>query len=200
MFISIEGIDGSGKSSVSEYVISRLRENGQKVILFREPGATILGERVRDILLNSEFSVSPVSELLLYFASRAQLIEDKISPALEKGEIVLCDRFIDSSIAYQGAGLDIGMEKVQDLFELFWPGLYPDLTILLDSDPGKALRRINAYDRIEKRGLEYFQRVREGFLSLAERFDDRIVLVDADVNLDELKEEVWNRISSFLRL
>jgi len=201
MFISIEGIDGSGKSSVSNFLFERLSSPGIDAVFLREPGDTELGEQIRSILLNAEgLHICRESEMFLYFASRAQMIRDKIQPLLKQGKFILCDRFIDSTVAYQGAGLGLGIDKTQNIFNMFFREFYPDKTLLLDSKPELALSRITgSADRIEKRGVAYYSKVRSGFLQIAEKEPHRIKVINADVTLDLLKETAWDIVNSWIK-
>jgi len=190
MFVTFEGLDGSGKTTQAELLRERLEADGVDVVVTREPGGTELGERVRDLLLHGGH-VSPWAEALLYAASRAQHVEEVIRPALERGASVICDRYVDSSVAYQGVGRGLGLERVLDLNLAAVQGLMPDRTFLLLLDPDDARSRIpGAHDRLEREGGEFRRRVDAGYRELAERFPERIVVLDAARPADELAEEV----------
>jgi len=190
MFVTFEGLDGSGKTTQAELLRERLEADGVDVVVTREPGGTELGERVRDLLLHGGH-VSPWAEALLYAASRAQHVEEVIRPALERGASVICDRYVDSSVAYQGVGRGLGLERVLDLNLAAVQGLMPDRTFLLLLDPDDARSRIRgAHDRLEREGGEFRRRVDAGYRELAERFPERIVVLDAARPADELAEEV----------
>ncbi len=198
-FITFEGLDGTGKSTQMRKLAAKLRAAGYKVVETREPGGTATGEKIRRVLLDSATEgLSPLAEMALMFASRAQHIAEVIQPALDHGQIVLCDRFTDSTEAYQGSGRKLGSEAVLELHRLLCGGLQPDLTILLDSDPamsvGRARRRNrrashqstkNASkhhadeNRFEQQNRAFFARVHEGYLAIAAREPDRVVKVDA---------------------
>jgi dTMP kinase len=182
VFISFEGIDGCGKSTQCVLLSSRLQGLGASVTLTREPGGTRLAEDVRALLLNGE-SLSSQAELLLFGASRAQHVEEIIRPALSRGEWVISDRFGDSSVAYQGGGLGLDTEFVARMNAFATGDLRPALTFLLDLSPEDAQRRLQAQgapeDRIEARGAEFYTRVCDGYLQLASREPERIIVLDA---------------------
>jgi dTMP kinase len=201
-FITFEGLDGTGKSTQLRKLAAALRSAGHKVVETREPGGTATGEKIRQVLLDSKTEgLSPLAEMALMFASRAQHIAEIIQPALDRGEIVLCDRFTDSTEAYQGYGRKLGSENVLKLHRILCGNLQPDLTILLDSDPGMSLgraRRRNQLasranhkaasktaksgadeNRFEQQNGAFFGRVHEGYRAIARREADRIVAVDA---------------------
>src|SRR5882672_4109961 len=194
-FITFEGLDGTGKSTQLRKLATTLRAAGHKVVETREPGGTSTGERIRKVLLDSGTAgLSPLAEMALMFASRAQHIAEVIEPALEHGSIVLCDRFTDSTEAYQGSGRKLGSDGVLELHRILCGGLQPDLTILLDSDPaasvGRARRRNKRAssgagrgkgdeNRFEQEKQAFFARVHEGYLKIAKRDAERVVVVDA---------------------
>lgn len=196
-FITIEGPDGAGKTTQVKKIYEYLTSRGRKVLVTREPGGTALGEKLREVLLSpAGESPVPEAEALIYAASRAQLIKNVISPALLRGTCVLCDRFVDSSLAYQGWARGLGIEEILGINRWFIGELWPDLTILLDIDPEVSLKRLErARDRLEKETLEFHKRVREGFLKVREIFPERIVAVDASRS----PEEVFDRISAYIR-
>ena len=191
-FITFEGLDGTGKSTQMRKLAAALRAAGLKVVETREPGGTATGEKIRRVLLDSATDgLSPLAEMALMFASRAQHIAEVIHPALEHGQLVLCDRFTDSTEAYQGSGRKLGSAAVLELHRVLCGGLQPDLTILLDSDPAASLgraRRRNRRARSRTRGDEnrfeqetrtFFARVRDGYRAIAVREPERVVVVDA---------------------
>lgn len=190
MFVSFEGLDGCGKTTQAELLRARLEADGVGVVATREPGGTELGERIRDLLLHGGH-VSPWAEALLYAAARAQHVEEMIRPALERGAAVICDRYLDSSVAYQGVGRGLGLDRVLDLNLAAVGGLLPDRTFLLALDPGEARSRLTGdHDRLEREDEEFRRRVDAGFRELATRFPDRIVVLDATRPAEELAEEV----------
>jgi dTMP kinase len=193
-FITFEGLDGTGKSTQMRKLAAVLREAGHKVVETREPGGTATGEKIRKVLLDSGTAgLSPLAEMALMFASRAQHIAEVIEPGLAAGSIVLCDRFTDSTEAYQGSGRRLGTEAVLDLHRVLCGDLKPDLTILMDSDPHASVSRArrrnqkasksssHGHDenRFEQETRAFFGRVREGFMAIAKREPARVVLVDA---------------------
>jgi dTMP kinase len=194
MFVSFEGLDGSGKTTQAELLRARLEVDGVKVVATREPGGTALGERIRELVLHGGH-VSPWAEALLYAAARAQLVDEVVRPALDRGEWVICDRYVDSSVAYQGVGRALGLELVLDLNLAAVEGLLPDRTFLLALDPAQIPDRLGGeQDRLEREGEEFHARVAEGYRELAARFAERIVVLDAARPADELAEEVYGAL------
>lgn len=200
LFITFEGFEGSGKSTQIKLLSDFLKKKDYSVLVLREPGSTKIGERLRQILLNKDnASLSETAELLLYLASRAQMVREKIIPALKKGMIVLCDRFQDSTAAYQGFGLGIGRKTISLLGELAALGIRPQLTILLDIGVREGLERIQRdKDRIEQRSLDYHRRVRSGYLSIAKDEPKRIKIVRVKT-VKETQEEIRRLVEEFLR-
>lgn len=202
-FITFEGIEGCGKSTQLELLKSYLERKGKRVLSVREPGGTLLGERVRSILLNStDEGVDPWAELFLYEACRAQIVAKVIRPALSEGKIVLCDRFFDSTMAYQGFGRGLDRTRIEGLNMLATGGLVPDITFLVDCDPEvglhRAWARINAArgakeDRFEKEELAFHRRVREGFLEIA-RTEKRVRLIDGSREISTVHRDICDII------
>jgi dTMP kinase len=190
-FITFEGPEGSGKSTQGKLLVKYLKSQGKRAVFLREPGGTRISEKIRAILLNeSHQEIDPLSEMLLYMAARAQLIQEVIKPAISKGYFVICDRFLDSTIAYQGWGLGIDLSLIEYLGNFVTSGLKPDLTIFLDLAVKKGLDACGRdLDRIEQRPLAYHQRVRRGYLKLAARYPKRIKLVKPD-NKDKKKTQL----------
>jgi dTMP kinase len=194
MFISFEGLDGSGKSTQAKLLQERLEAEGMDVVATREPGGTELGERIRDLVLHGNH-VTPWAEALLYAASRAQHVEEVVRPALERGASVVCDRYIDSSVAYQGVARGLGLERVLELNLTAVGGLLPDRTFLFEVDAtlvGKRLRR--EHDRLESEDVEFHARAADGYRQLAELFPERIVVLDGTRSVGEIAEEVYGAV------
>jgi len=194
MFVTFEGLDGSGKSTQAELLRTRLEADGVEVLSTREPGGTELGEGIRDLVLHGGH-VGPWAEALLYVAARAQLVDDVIRPALEHGVSVICDRYIDSSVAYQGVGRELGLDRVLELNIAAVGGLLPDRTFLLELDPAQVSSRIQRhFDRLEREGDDFRARTAAGYRKLAARFPERIVVLDAMRAAEELAEEVYGAL------
>lgn len=191
MFIALEGIDGSGKTTQAARLAAAL---GEQTLLVREPGGTTAGERIRELLKDGEVMLDPMAELLLFLAARAQLVSEVIRPAIEAGRDVVCDRFGDSSIAYQGVARGLGAERVEELCDLATGGLWPDLTLLLRLHPEVAAERIaaegRAPDRFEGEGMELQRLVAEGYEDVARRYPDRVRVVDASGDPDQVHAAV----------
>ena len=205
LFITFEGLDGAGKSTQIERVSQRLHKIGKSVVVTREPGGTEIGDALRSLLLNpNQRNLAPETEVLLYAASRGQLLHEIIRPALREGKWVICDRYVDASLAYQGAGLQIGVEPVYTINQYATSGLQPDLTFLFDVPVEVGLGRVQsirsgeAMDRIERRGAEYFTRVRNEFLRIAKDNPSRVVVIDATRSPDDLEQEIWGKLEKHL--
>jgi dTMP kinase len=194
MFLSLEGVEGAGKSTLAATLEAGLVACGQTVLRSREPGGTPLGEAVRTTVLDPDLGeVSAWSELFLMLAARAQLVQEVVEPALRRGDFVLCDRFLDASAAYQGAGRGLGIDRVTELNRLATGGLWPDLTLLLDLDPATGRRRqSHRPDRMEGETLDFHRRVREGYLQVARAEPDRFVVLDASRPPEELGAIAWD--------
>jgi dTMP kinase len=179
MFISLEGIDGSGKTTQAKLLAKAL---GDQVVLVREPGGTETGERIRGLLKDPSLELDPLAELLLFCAARAELVAQVVSPAREQARDVVCDRFSDSSVAYQGVARGLGVDRVEEICDLATGGVWPDLTILLRIDPDAAAARIGRRhaDRFEGEGIELQRLVAEGYGEVARRHPGRVRVVDAD--------------------
>ena len=190
LFFSFDGIDGSGKSTQMALFVEWLREAGHSVVTCRDPGTTKLGEAVRAILLGADYPIDFRAEMLLYMAARAQLVEEVIRPALEQGHLVVSDRFLIATVAYQGAG-GIPATDVWQVGKVATDRTLPDLTFLLDVDPETASQRMTRErDRMEARGLEYFGKVRAGFLEEASRHPQTVHVVDATADVDAIQADI----------
>jgi len=207
LFLTFEGLDGCGKTTQIERLARRLRTLGKTVIETAEPGGTPIGAQIRRVLLDSSNSdLTPTAELLLYFASRAQNVEQLIVPALEAGSIVISDRFTDSTLVYQGCGRGLGAETVMTLDRIACRGLVPDLTLLLDIDLETSLARARARNtaaqhsetRMDEQSLEFHRAVRDAYLALALREAGRFRVIDARVSCDEVEREIWRAVSPYV--
>lgn len=199
-FVSFEGGDGAGKTTLIQGLSKTLRSRGIECLLTREPGGTALGDGIRHLVLHASAPIVPDAELALFLAARAQHIQERILPALKQGQVVLCDRFNDSTIAYQGFGRQVGWQRVQQLCQLFCGEVLPQLTFYLDLHPAVGLERAQggargALDRMEMAGMDYHQRVRAGFLQIAAQEPDRIHVIDAS----ESPEVVLQQAEGILR-
>lgn len=195
MFISLEGVDGSGKSTQAKLLAEAL---GPETVAIREPGGTDAAERIRSLLADPGVELEPLAELLLFCAARADLTERVIRPALEAGRDVVCDRFSDSSVAYQGAARGLGVGEVISLCDTATDGLWPDLTLLLRVDPEVGLGRADGADRFEAEGLELQRAVAAAYEEIAAIAADRVVTIDAAGTVEEVHERVMDAVRSRL--
>jgi dTMP kinase len=202
IFITLEGGDGSGKSTQSRLLAQWCEQQGREVVFSREPGGTPLGEQLREIVLHSTGYMTPRTEALLYAADRAQNIATVVRPALERGAVVIQDRYIDSSVAYQGAGRVLGATEIRDLSMWATESLVPDLTVVLDLDPAAGRTRLDAartrFDRLEAEKLEFHQLVRAAYLDMAAAEPERFLVLDATLAPEELNAAIIARIDSLM--
>jgi len=198
MFVTFEGLDGSGKSTQTELLAEAIRGTGRDVVTTREPGGTSLGEHVRDLLLGGD-DISPWAETALFAAARAELVDRVIGPALEHGSVVICDRYLDSSLAYQGVARGLGVDRVLELNLPAIRGRLPDRTFVLQIDPVEAAGRVGENgDRIEREDDRFRQQVAVAYRQLAERFPQRIEAVDANRPPAEITKEIFGRVRESL--
>ena len=208
LFITFEGGDGSGKSTQMRRLAARLRNDGQTVVETVEPGGTAIGMQIRRVLLDSKNrELRPTTELLLMFAARAQNVDELILPALSRGEIVLCDRFTDSSLVYQGAARGLGAEVVYEVDRIACRGLVPDLTIVVDIETDLGLERARGRNqktqdvetRIDEQAIGFHRKVRDAYLQLAAEEPSRVRLVDGAGSEEEVEKDVWDVVYAFLK-
>ena len=202
-FITFEGSEGCGKTTQIEALAKALEAQGKTVLITREPGGTLIGEKIRNLLQDPSHKneISDMAELLLFSASRAELIASRIQPALKRGEIVICDRFYDSTYVYQGLGRAIGMDIVEQLNQITVGTLKPDLTILLDLDAKVGIERAKSrqsgeLDRIENESLVFFEAVRNGYLELAKKEPERFKTIDGLLSVDAIKAIIWDTVET----
>ena len=202
LFITIEGPEGSGKTTVAKRVVEESSSLGYKVMYTREPGGVGIAEKIRDIILDvNNTNLDPRSEALLYAASRRQHLVEKVLPALKNDYIVICDRFVDSSLAYQGYAREIGIDEIYDINMFAINNQFPDITILLDIDPEVGLQRImknrqEEVNRLDLEGLSFHNKVHQGYQIIKEKYKDRITLVDGNKGYDEVFDEVFSIIKN----
>jgi len=199
-FITFEGSEGSGKSTHAKLLKAYLRKKGFAVELIREPGGTKISEKIRQVILDPKYnSMTDICETLLYMAARVQIVKEVIKPALKKGKIVICDRFLDSTIVYQGYGGGINLDLIKKLGKLATLGIKPDLTFLLDIETREGLRRAGKIkDRIELKSLDYHRRVRKGYLTLSKKEPSRIKIVSVEKNNKQENQEIIRKYADRL--
>lgn len=201
-FITLEGGDGSGKSTQLELLVQWLEASGHTVVVSREPGGTELGLELRDIVLHRRGEIAPRAEALIYAADRAHNIATKVRPALERGDIVVQDRYLDSSVAYQGAGRVLDPSEVRNVSVWATEGLLPDLTVLLDLDESSGKNRLadsrTQYDRLEAEKSDFHARVRAGYLALAAAEPERFLTIDAHRSIDDIASAIRERVATLL--
>ena len=194
MFITFEGMDGSGKTTQVERLRAALEVDGREVVTAREPGQTELGEEIRNLVLHGG-PMTPWAEALLYAASRAEVVEEVVRPALARGADVLLDRYLDSSLVYQGIGRELGVDEVLEVNMLATGGLLPDRTFVLAVEPGTSSARVGSKpDRIEREDAAFHERVAGGYEQLASRFPERIVLLDGSLDADEIAVRILDEL------
>jgi dTMP kinase len=202
LFITFEGGDGSGKSTQAALLTTWLEGEGHTVLRSREPGGTDVGTEIREIVLHHRGDIAPRADALLYAADRAQHVAMRVRPALARGEVVILDRYLDSSVAYQGAGRVLGATEVRELSLWAAEGLLPDLTVLLDLDESVARTRLDAadkvFDRLEAEKQEFHGRVRAAFLELAAAEPDRFLVLDATASVESLADSIRSRVAALL--
>ncbi len=204
LFVTFEGGEGSGKSTAIKSLVEKLKSEGYDILLTREPGGTSISEQIREVILNKKNTeMDPITEALLYAAARRQHVIEKVRPALKEDKLVLCDRFLDSSLAYQGGARGLGMDLVLEINKPAIDGLWPDITIFFDLNPELGLARISAnsgreINRLDVEKMEFHQRVRSSFLYLASRYPERYVIIDASKSPAEVLEEAYNAIKAKL--
>lgn len=197
LFITFEGADGCGKTTQIELLNKYLQEKGMKTLLTREPGGKGLGVKLREILLNYDGEVSPTAESFLFLADRAQHIDCIIKPAVKQGTIVLCDRHTDSTVAYQGYGRGLDLEQIHSLNKIATGGMKPDLTIVFDIDIETSMSRVgNNKDRMESAGIDFFNRVRAGYLEIAKNEPKRVKVINSSDTIDNIHKQVLELIES----
>ena len=201
-FITIEGSEGVGKTTNINFIVDYLTKNNRRIIETREPGGTAAAEEIRNILLNSNGELIPdIAELLLFFAARSLHLENVILPALVAGKFVICDRFTDATIAYQGYGRGFDIERINNIAQWVHADIQPDLTILLDAPAEIGMQRAKkrgAIDRMESEEISFYERVREGYLQLAEQYNDRFVVIDANQSLDLVQKAIMTHLEDLI--
>ncbi|MGA1276870.1 MAG: dTMP kinase [Candidatus Kapaibacteriota bacterium] len=206
MFITFEGIDGSGKSTQIEYLKEWLETRGHRVTVLREPGGNTVSENIRTLLLDSRETIDPRSELLLFTAARAQLVSKVIRPALQQNNIVICDRYIDSSVAYQGYGRGLPVEEIEQINAFATNNLIPDITFIFDLSVEDASKRAgfrsshtnSSPDRMERSGEDFFRKTREGYLQIAKNSERKIFIIEANGHVEDIREEICNIVEPFI--
>ena len=204
MFITLEGPEGSGKTTAVESAVKKLQEMGYEIVRTREPGGTPISEQIRNVILDkNNTAMDARTEALLYAASRRQHLVEKVWPALKEGKIVICDRYLDSSLAYQGGARDLGIDNILNVNLFATENTWPDLTLLFDIKPEIGLARINAnanreVNRLDLEKIEFHNKVRESFLQLAKRFPERFVIIDASQSREQVAKDTMEAILSRL--
>ena len=204
MFITLEGPEGSGKTTAVESAVKKLQEMGYEIVRTREPGGTPIAEQIRNVILDkANTNMDPRTEALLYAASRRQHLVEKVWPAIKEGKIVICDRYLDSSLAYQGGARGLGIDNVLNVNLFATENTWPDLTLLFDIKPEEGLKRIAAnasreVNRLDLEKIEFHQKVRESFLLLASKYPERFIVIDASKSREEVAKDTLDAILSRL--
>ena len=204
MFITLEGPEGSGKTTAVESAVKKLQEMGYEIVRTREPGGTPIAEQIRNVILDkANTSMDPRTEALLYAASRRQHLVEKVWPAIKEGKIVICDRYLDSSLAFQGGARGLGIDNVLNINLFATENTWPDLTLLFDIKPEEGLKRIAAnasreVNRLDLEKIEFHQKVRESFLYLAKKYPERFIIIDASKSREEVAKDTLDAILSRL--
>lgn len=199
-FLSLDGVDGGGKSTQIKLLVEYLQSLGHDVVTFRDPGGTKLGEALREILLHrQEIPLAGTAEMLLYMSSRAQLVSECIRPALDAGKVVISDRYLLANVVYQGSAGGLDPDVLWQVGRIATNNLLPDLTIVLDIEVAQALKRIDrSFDRLESRGAEYFEKVRLGFLQQSQQLGERVAIINADADIAVVHAEIRNAVDQLL--
>jgi dTMP kinase len=203
-FITFEGPEGAGKTTIIQMIYKSLENRGISTLLTREPGGIKIAEAIRTVILNPEHTeMDARTEALLYAAARSQHLVEKVIPALQQGKLVLCDRFVDSSLAYQGFARGLGIEEVYQINEFAVNGLTPNLTFYLDIEPEIGLQRINQnqhreINRLDLEKLEFHHKVRQGYLGLIKKFPERIHVIDANHSIDQVYNDIYKKVEEYL--
>lgn len=204
MFITFEGPEGSGKTTVANIIVRHLEDRGFKVVHTREPGGTPIAEAIRNVILDKkDTALDPRAEALLFAASRRQHLVEKVWPAIKEGKVVVCDRYLDSSLAYQGGARDLGVDNILQVNMFATEGTFPDITFLFDIDPNEGLKRIakNAnreVNRLDLEKIEFHQKVRATFLELAKKYQNRFIVIDASKPLENVVDDTWKALTKKL--
>jgi len=196
-FITFEGVDGVGKTTQINLFLKKIKENNFDYDLFREPGGTNLSEKIRDILLNNDSNIADITETLLFLTARSDLVNKKIKPKLHKGDsYIVCDRFLDSTLAYQSFGRGIDLKLIQDITNIVVGDAIPSTTFLLDCNIDTSLNRLGKKDRMESSGKDFLLKVKQGFLELALLDKNRYVIIDADKSISEIENSIWTQFKN----
>ena len=206
LFITMEGTDGAGKSTQIELLKKYFKQQGCEVVFTREPGGTNIGEKIRNVILDNKcFEMTHITEALLYSASRAQLVKQIIKPALKKGSVVICDRFVDSSIVYQGIARGISIDIIEEINNFATGGLVPDITFFLNLDLDIAIKRKRErqkfnkkFDRMDSQSEDFYKKVHDGYLQIAQKYFDRIQVIDASLSAPQIHQIIIDKIEKFI--